>query len=371
MIACNKHMLHNLLRCSLAERIAGNFMSRKALAAMSLSSGFLIVLVSGAGCLPEPYSVGEPDSLFSEYVLVWDLVDQYYACFCQSAVDWDQVYSAYKPLAHGAGNRDQLMGIIVDMLGNLQDMHLSLTDSAGILIETWNPDYFANWNLDVWQSYMSQWGLSPVMGPFGISALAPPLDSIGYFYVSTLGDEYSWSSFFNESYAIQDCSGLLIDLRMCSGSGMEVNAFYSMGRLASSGEVGYLKAYRIGPGRCDMGELQRVYATKNGAWQFTGPTIVLTGRDTQGAAELFTLLLTTQDHVTVIGDTTGGYANLPESYNLLYDWTISIPDMVPYTPDTIPVLRNGLAPDVYVQATEADFQAGVDPVLEAALEMLL
>ena len=338
---------------------------------MLLLAGISAALFSGTGCLPDPYSVGQPDSLFSEFVLVWDLVDQHYACFCESVADWDQVYSEYKPLAVQVSNRDQLIELILDMLGELQDIQLVLTNSSGDRMESWDPGYSPNWDMDVWQAYMEEWGCSTVMNIFGASPIFGVADSIGYIYISTLDNTFFWQGFFETSFAIRQCSSLVIDLRMCSSSGIESNATYTIGRFTSIATLAYYRAFRVGPGRCDMEELKPVFSNKNGAWQFTGPTLVLTGRDTQGAGELLMLLLASQDHVTIIGDTTSGFGNVTQEYNLLENWTVSIPLMMAYTTDSISLLRHGVAPEVYVQTTEADFQAGIDPVLDAALEMLL
>lgn len=336
-----------------------------------LLAGISAILFSGTGCMPDPYSVGQPDSLFSEFMLVWDLVDQHYACFCESVADWDQIYSEYKPLAVQVSNRDQLIEVILGMLGELQDIQLVLTNSSGERMESWDPGYSPNWDMEVWQAYMEEWGISTTMNTFGVSPLSAPIDSIGYIYISTLDNTFNWLVFFDSSSAIQQCSSLVIDLRMCSGSGFEYNATYTIGRFTSIATLAYYRAFRVGPDRSDMGEFLPVFSNKNGAWQFTRPTLVLTGRDTQGAGELLMLLLASQEHVTIIGDTTSGFGNVTQEYNLLENWTVSIPLMMTYTTDSVSLLRHGVAPEVYVQTTEADFQAGIDPVLDAALEMLL
>jgi C-terminal processing protease CtpA/Prc len=120
-----------------------------------------------------------------------------------------------------------------------------------------------------------------------------------------------------------------------------------------------------------MGPLQPIYATRNGAWQFTGPIVALTGRQTQQAAELLTMLLMTQDHVTVIGDTTSGFANSAQRYNLTGGWTLELPYLATYDTDSVLNFDRGIPPDIHIPVSEADFAAGNDPVLDAALELVL
>ncbi len=340
-----------------------------------LSIGIALFTSGISGCLPDPYSVGEPDSLFSEYVLIWDLVDSHYACFfARENVNWDQAYEKFRPAALNLGSRDELVDLSLQLLAELEDQNLVLWNSAGTRLESWNQGAFINWDLSVWFDYMRELnpsGSSVTFDAYGALKICPtPTDTLGYVYISDLGDEFDWMFFIIDTTMLEYCKGLIIDLRMCGGSGSAMNAFYSCGRFVAELGHAYYRAFRTGPGRNDMGEMQEVLAYRNGAWQFTVPIVLLTGRKTQGAAAQLVLLLRTQPHITVIGDTTAGFANPAVSFNLTEDWTIEIPEMVSYSSDSILIFNSGLAPDIVVPVSEADFAAGVDPVLDAALEMI-
>ena len=341
-----------------------------------ISAGIALLASGISGCITDPHSVGEPDSLFSEYVLVRDLMDVHYACFfAKENVNWDQAYQKYREAATNLTSRSELVDICLQLLGELQDQNLALRDSNGIRMESWNQGAFINWDLSVWQDYMLEWSPTSFVEEldiFGVRAFSPtPTDTVGYAYISDLGNEFDWIGFFGATYAVQDCSGLIFDLRMCGESGIESNAFYTCGRFVNESILAYYRVFRVGPGRNDMGNMLQVLAFRNGVWQFTNPIVLLTGRHTQGAAEQLVLLLKTQQHVTVIGDTTAGFANPVVSFNLTEDWTIEIPEMVTYTTDNTLLLNRGIAPDIAVPVSEADFVSGVDPVLDAALEMIL
>ncbi|MBD3277702.1 MAG: hypothetical protein GF388_05330 [Candidatus Aegiribacteria sp.] len=340
--------------------------------AVVLISAFAAVLLTmGSGCLPGPYEAGTPDSLFSEFVLIRDLMSSYYACFAaRDSMDWSSVYLEYRSRAQNLDNRDEMIELSLDMLGELEDMSLIIFDSSGGLHESFDPDYFQNWDRQVFGSYLTSWGQKDSIGPYHSFPLPSPMDSIGYMYIQTLGDSFTIEGFFVSTAPVAQCSVLILDLRFCKRIGHEVNAYYSMGRFTGSSALGYYKQIRNGPDPLDMGEPVGVYALKNGSWQFTGPTLVLTGRGTHGAAELLALLLKTQDHVTVIGDTTAGFANPTDSYNLTESWTIEIPEMVTYDSDMNLMFDNPVIPDSTVHASESDFAAGVDPVLDAAVDIL-
>ena len=328
-----------------------------------------------SGCLPDPYSIGEPDSLFSEFVLVRDLVDSHYACFfAKENVDWDQAYQMLKPEAENLQNRDQLKDLCLELLSKLEDQNLILRDSSGTRLDSWNQGDFINWDVTVWQDYMQEWFqvFHMTLYTYGATLIHTiPYDSVGYVYISDLGNVFDFEEFYVSTTPIQDCNGAIIDLRMCGGSGSESNAHHACGRFTEKLALSYYRAFRTGPGRNDMGELDEVWAHKNGAWQFTNPIIILTGRYTQGAAEQLVLHLKSQQYVTVIGDTTAGFANPAVSFNLTEGWSIEIPSMVTYTLDGTLLLNSGIAPDIFIPVSEADFAAGIDPILDAAVEMIV
>ncbi len=344
---------------------------------LAIALGIALLTSGISGCLPDPYSVGEPDSLFSEYVLIWDLVDSHYACFfAKENVDWDQTYQNFKPAAENLDSRSELADLCLDLLGELEDQNLILRDSSGTRMDSWNRGDFLNWDLTVWLDHMKRWNPSFIvitLDAYGAIVIDhTPSNTVGYVYISDLGSGFGMNGFYGVTNAIRDCDGIIYDLRMCGQSGSEMNAHYASGRFIKEYlTLGYYRSFRVGPGRNDMGEMQEVLTYRNGSWQFTKPVVLLTGRYTQGAAEQLVLLLRTQEHITVIGDTTAGFANPAVSFNLTEDWTIEIPEMVTYSPDGTLILNSGIAPDIYIPVSEDDLAAGVDPVIDAALEMLV
>ena len=80
-------------------------------------------------------------------------------------------------------------------------------------------------------------------------------------------------------------------------------------------------------------------------------------------------------HVTIIGDTTGGGGNTPgyltEQYWPVWDlWDITCPFSRVLKADSTSIEGVGIYPDIYVEATEEDFAAGEDPVLEYAIQWI-
>lgn len=335
----------------------------------------IALLISGlSGCLPGPYCVGEPDSLFSEYHLVWDLVDSHYACFfAKENVDWDQAFQTYKSAAENLENKDKLFDLCLELMSELEDQNLAIRNSPGAPPQNWNQGAFVNWTYEVWRRYIESYSPDTVVVFKKYGAIRfnlTPEDTIAYMYISDLGNQYDMLTFYCFTNVVKNCRSLILDLRMCNESGSENNAYTACGRFISESVPAYYRVFRTGPGRNDMGELQEVSAKRNGAWQYTEPIVLLTGRGTQGAAEQLVLLLRTQQHVTVIGDTTAGFANPAVSFNLTAGSIVEIPEMVTYSPDTTLILNSGIAPDIFILVSEADLEAGIDPVFDAALDMI-
>jgi C-terminal processing protease CtpA/Prc len=73
--------------------------------------------------------------------------------------------------------------------------------------------------------------------------------------------------------------------------------------------------------------------------------------------------------VTVLGDTTGGASANPAVRTLAGGWSFTVSRWIARTADGAIIEDGGIPPDVFVGTAPADFDAGIDPVLERALEL--
>lgn len=336
-----------------------------------LAAAVLTAMVSCS--MSSPFSVGEPDSLFSEFTLAWDLVDANYSSFItRPGLDWDAVFAARRDRARSLRNRDELLDLVVEMLAEIGDGQVLLESFSGV-VRPFLSGRFENYDRGVWQEYMDRWGFQYQPGEGFGWAYADPDTSIGYIYLSQVHPFMHWADFLSMTAQLMDCSGLILDLRSCGGISDYCNTLFISGRFVhQGGAVVFHRRFRTGPGRCDMGEPKPVYATRNGSWQFSVPIAVLTGRGTDGAGEIMALIAATQPNVVLMGDTTFGAPDIgmPFLLNQSEFTRMWIPGVVIYDPDMNPVSGAGIPPDIPVPCSPADFQAGVDPVLEAAVEYL-
>ena len=324
-----------------------------------------------------PYSVGTPEALYSEFVLAWDLANANHASFLTNPdTDWDEVFSRWRVQALALSDHDELLTVISGMLAELQNGQVIIRTSQG-LTRPYDPGFFENFDQVVWQSYVDQWGFQYWQEFFDFGwAYATPDSTIGYLFLPDMGDRYSWADFLYMTVSVRECEGVILDLRTSGGTGDFMSAFSTAGRFVSDGNrLAFYRQFRTGPGRYDMEEPSPVTVSKNGSWQFGVPIVVLTGRGTAGASELLVLMLKTQDNTTFIGDSTFGAPDLGDAHLLndvsdLEETWLYLPGFVVYDTEMNVQNGTGIEPDIAVPVSPGDFAAGVDPVLDAALEYL-
>lgn len=105
------------------------------------------------------------------------------------------------------------------------------------------------------------------------------------------------------------------------------------------------------------------------AHPFFGRFIVLTNRQTRGAAHFFAAAAQAITTVTLVGDTTGGGGSFIASRELPNGWRIHFPASRSRKANGSS-MQAGVVPQVRVDLSDADRLAGKDGILEAALAEL-
>ena len=126
------------------------------------------------------------------------------------------------------------------------------------------------------------------------------------------------------------------------------------------------------PQECSLGtlrfrEFEQELNVENVAGAFTGPVAVLVDEGTASTSEIFVVGLHDHDRITVVGARPSAGAALPSVIeqvrgDALLQYVVA--DYV--SPKGTVVEGKGIVPDLSVTETRADFEAGHDPVLEAA-----
>jgi carboxyl-terminal processing protease len=188
-------------------------------------------------------------------------------------------------------------------------------------------------------------------------------DGVGYIQIATFGDRTtSELRSALEDIMAQNPRGLVIDLRYNGG-----------GYLQTSVEVA---SEFIGKGvilyeQYGDGERTTYQALKNG--QATEiPLVVLVNEGTASASEIVAGAIQDYERGKLVGVTTYGKGSVQNLVPLSNDQgAVRVTIAKWLTPDERAIHGEGLQPDVVVEITDEERQAGLDPQLDKAVEVLL
>jgi hypothetical protein len=320
-----------------------------------------------SGCIDDPVEYGEYNVLIAELNLAWNTVDQHYVGFGQADVDWDGLWDTARARMDTVVSCQGLGRVTWQMLEPLQDPGVSVSGyRTGWPSHPYqiSPDY--NVDTTVHEQYMDSLGYQQVESAWGYCILA---DSTVPMFVITGWAGFSFATFDEVFYPMLEyAEGMVIDARLAPSEGYSM--FGSMpqlvaNRFADDLRAAYFRQYRDGTGRTDLCD-PRPYNLHPRSG-FTGPTLVLMGQQNSRVTERFLSMMGCLPHVTLAGDTTQGNADPSTSFQL-EEGIVGIPDTAILAWDSTRIQRRGIAPEACVPAGPEDFEAGVDPVLDYAMD---
>ena len=314
------------------------------------------------------------DNAVDAFNSLWTEVDENYTFFELRDIDWDAVYEENRPRVENGMRNDSLFNVLADMLFVLRDGHVNL--QAGFDLSRnweWYLDYPHNFDYRlVERNYLKR--DHQISGPFRHQLI----DSIGYVYYESFQDDFSESVFnyvlTRYSSRVEDgdttiVKGLIIDVRDNGGGSLE-NANDMVSRFTPEKELVHYWQYKDGPGHNDLTDRIPRYVEPAGEFQYQAPVIVLTNRSCYSATNFFVQMMKSLgDNILVMGDSTGGGGGLPINRELPNGWTYRFSSTVTTTPSGENI-ELGVAPDVFVDMTDEDEDAGRDTIIEAALDRI-
>jgi len=326
----------------------------------------LLLLLPVANCGSEATTAPPPTSLIGRFDLFWETFDSKYSYFAYKRINWDSLRTVYRPRAEAATTQDELVAVLKEMVAPLRDVHVKFTTPGGTTQPTYQPTAPINWDRDLWLSTIQSCPWRQAKPNLGSCTMN------GFAYV-TVGSwntaQFSVSDLDGVIDLYRDAPGMVIDVRP-NGGGNDGLALALAGRFATRRiTIGYVR-YRDGPRHDDFGaEVTRRLDTR-GAFQFTKPVVVLSGRAVFSSNETFIAAMRELPNVTIVGDTTGGSSGNPHDYPLGDGWRYSVSQWIEWTADRRVIEWNGVPPDSFVAWDTTAVRNGRDVVLEAALARL-
>ena len=323
---------------------------------------------------------------------VWNEFDRYYALFEVRHVDWDSLYSIHRPLVNDGSTDAELYEAMTGLLAHLQDEHVSLLASGFPLFSSGSekekplfsdsdPDslrsdktaliYNAVYEyLDSVYVGCTDYDLPAYFSWYG--TISPDHTSLrlGYLFVSTFGLAEEPTSYYDSVVkAFTDYDGVIIDIRI-NGGGSSGTSGALIDRFTDRERAYSVSRYRNGPDHGDftVPETNYLSPTDNAIGDI--PVAVLTSRLSASAAEHFTMGAKVLPLATVVGDTTMGVHGGIAKKILPNGWEFTLSPELTLAIDGVCYEGIGIPPDIQVMATRADVDAGVDAVIDRAIEIL-
>jgi len=324
----------------------------------------------------------DPEKNFEE---LWKTFNDRYPFFAERKVDWKRQYETYRAKVTSETSGDELFDIFCEMLGPLNDGHVSLIAKTSehrkrrftpekkprfwlefpskqlvkqlfrttekTLIENGfsQPKQTEAWILHYGRS--QAFGYLRILELEGINrrTLTDALDKVGRDF--------------------NDLDGMIIDIRDCPG-GDDDTAITIINRFCDRRRVAFHRTTKFGPGEDDLSPLKTWHIEPEGDSQFTGPIVLLTCDSVFSGGEAFALAIKQLPHVTIVGDHTNGIFSYELEKRLPNGWRYSLSYQKYFSADMVCYEGQGVPTDIQLFNTTADIEVGTDPLITRAIEVL-
>jgi len=325
---------------------------------------FLSGMVLSTACediIMRPDPADSPSAVFEH---LWTDARDRYSFFKVKNIDWEEIGNQYRSQISDGMSDQQLFKLLVDMLYELKDGHVTLSSAFERSPSwEWYKGYPDNYN----QTLVDRYYLKRdhlVTGPLRHQVI----DSILYVSYRTFSDNLTELHIDQLMSRAQGLRGVIIDVRHNSGGSLR-NA-----RLLAScftdRQLTYARQrYKTGPGTHDFTSWEDITLSPRSGQRFAGPVVLLTNRRSYSTSTFFAQMMRTIPHATLIGDYTGGGGGIPVTGELPNGWTYRLSASQAITPDG-DHMELGVPVDIKTDLISSEVQKGVDTIIETALDYI-
>jgi len=328
--------------------------------------------------LPVACADGVEDAEDAEtlFEVFWHMFNENYAFFDLHGVDWQQAYDTYRPQISAETSLEDLHTIMVNMLTPFTDAHVNLLSSYGFFsaapIPTWtndDDDTIAAYAMLAIEDYV----IEPQIVANDQIVYGQLAENIGYINVLSMD---SFSTDDDDIAVLQtvmthimatfaDVDSIVLDVRF-NGGGEDLNSLFIAGFFTDAPYLAFSKQTWTGDAYTDLFD---VFVEPVVEEPFLGPVYLLTSGVTTSGAEIFTLAMDARPDVTIVGETTAGA--LSDILMLLFPngWFATLSNEQYLSHEGVLYERIGIPVDVDAPMSLEAFENGVDPVLDALLEL--
>ncbi len=309
-----------------------------------------------------------PDTIPGNFYALWKIVDQRYCFFQEKAdeygLDWREKFEQHRLNLTAGMTNEQLFEVCGNLLAELRDGHVNLYAAHDVArYWKWFEDYPANFSDSLQRRYLG----TDYRIASGIKYKILD-DNIGYIYCGSFESEAGSGNLSEIFRYLAPCNGVIVDVR--NNSGGMLTAAEKLASCFTNKEitVGYM-SHKTGPGHDAFSAPQAIKMKPAEGMRWQKDVVVLTNRSSYSAANSFVMYMKACPNVTTVGDRTGGGAGMPFLSELPNGWTVRFSACPMYDTQMV-CTESGIDPDVKVDISSADYNAGRDTILEEARRLL-
>ncbi|MGM0884434.1 MAG: S41 family peptidase [Bacillota bacterium] len=307
----------------------------------------------------------------------WQIFDENYGLFEVHPVDWKRLYDEYRPQVTSRTSAGELKRIFKEMIGKLGDGHTQvIVGMQGISSKTEEDPrttfYLENakkMKQNLKDTYFKDGLSSQLEGDIrygrtqeGIGYLA--LDTFDYFDMKRVRPALD-----QVVQSLGDLDRIIVDLRW-NGGGSDAFGLDLVSRFAARRTLAYTKTARNHGGYDSFNPPTPIHFEPNEKHFNAKKVIVLTSPSSASAAETTRMAFGELDNVTAVGETTYGVFS-DMLFNILPNQWIVTLSGEKYADARGKVFEGtGISPDEEVILDKEDLDAGRDPVMVRAFELL-
>jgi len=324
----------------------------------------LFALFALASCIDEPET--QPNTYAGNFESLWKIIDQKYCFLDYKKINWDSIYTVYKPRVDTVSNQYVFFDLMGSMLGELKDGHVNLYSAFDkSRYWKWFTDYPANFSSTLIGTDRYLGSDYRIAGGFQYTTIDN--GKVGYIYYEDFSDGFSDTNIAYILKSFSNCKGLIIDVRNNGGGSLDLSAQLASYFFTEDKVTGYM-SHKTGSGHSDFSKPVELITVAHPTIQWKRPVVVLTNRLSYSATNAFVCTMKQAPNTLIVGDKTGGGGGMPLSSELPNGWLVRF-SAVPMFDANMNQIEWGIDPDIKVDMSSADEAAGYDTIIEKAISL--
>ncbi len=306
--------------------------------------------------------VSQSNTALGNFEALWETIDTKYCFIEEKGVDWQAIYTQYRPKVDSVKTERELFSLLSSMLDSLKDGHVNLYAPFDVSRNrSWYEGYPVNYNSQLLYSDRYLTADYLLAGSLRYNKIAD--DSIGLIRYESFTNSFSSLNLAYIFTYFSSCRGIVLDIRSNGGGSLDYAKHLAGAFFAENREVGFWH-HKTGPGHDEFSQMETISIdTLQVRW--LRPVVVLCNRQSYSATNFFVNAMRYADNCLIVGGTTGGGGGMPQSYELPNGWLLRFSSVKMYDRDTLSI-EDGIRPHVEVNLTSAD----KDDLIEKAVTLI-